>query len=112
MEDIIVKVRNGKLVKSSNLGKHSYVFQWDGVYYIHYGGAKMYTYEGKTYNCFPIITITENLKLVSIELFGCEGVDADTFMDDGFLWELPMDYDLWSELKPFKTIKLHGYGNA
>lgn len=32
MEDIIVKVRNGKLMESSNLDKNSYFFQWDGVY--------------------------------------------------------------------------------
>ena len=101
MEDIIVKARNGKLVESSELDKHSYVFQWDGVCYIHYGGAKMYTYAGKTYNCFPIITINEDLELVDLDLFGCEG---ETY-DDGYLTELPMDYNLWSELKPFQTIK-------
>ena len=101
MEDIIVKVRNGKLVESSDKG---YLFQWDGVYYIHYGEQKMYTYEGKTYNCFPIITIeqiNDGYKLLDIDLFGCEG---ETY-DDGYLTELPMDYELWSELKPFQTIK-------
>ena len=105
MESIYIEFKNGKMVKSAT--ETDFFLDWDGVYYIYYGGQRHYTYEGVTYDCFPIVTIAEDLSRVEdISLFGCEG---DKQSEDGYLFHLPMDFDLWPNCVPFE--KLNNYSN-
>jgi hypothetical protein len=101
MKEMYVKVENGQLVEVP-AGAGGFCLEWDGVFWIHYGEQKMHRYKAVVYDCFPIVTINDELQLESIELFGCVGDDR---WEDGYLWEIPMDYDEWSELRPFKDVK-------
>lgn len=100
MKTIYLKAENGRLIETSS--NEGLPFEWDGVYWSYYGESKMYTHEGVTYDCFPIIYIgDERDKIETIQLFGCVGKDR---CDDKIIWELPIDTDLWPEVKPFMNI--------
>ena len=102
MKEIYIKFENGKLVESTE--PTDYRLEWDGVYYNYYGESKDYTYEGVTYDCFPIVTITEGLTIEDITLFGCEGTNR---CEDSELFHLPIDFSLWADCKPFNDIYEH-----
>jgi hypothetical protein len=62
-----------------------------------------FVYNGKTYNCFPIMKISEDLsKVEEIAMFGCEGGRENTCYDDYL--DMPVDYEIWSNLKPFREL--------
>lgn len=97
--NLLMNIKNDELVEVEENG---FYFEWDGVYFIHYGKEKMYEYKGKKYNCFPIVYLSEDLsKVEDIELFGCEG---DDMSNDGLLFEVDIDFNVWKELKPFKDL--------
>lgn len=99
-ENIRVRISNGKIVKTTN--EKGLLLEWDGVYYCYYGRIRNIEFNGKKYNCFPIMYIHEDLsKVENIEMFGCEGGRENSF-DDGVIWDMPIDYDIWTKLKPFK----------
>ena len=100
MSAIWIRIENNKLIETP-VEQGDFYFEWDGVFFIHYGKKKLYTHKGVTYDCFPIVTINKDLELECVELFGC--IDDGKY-DDGYLFEIPMDYEEWSELKPFKNL--------
>lgn len=95
METIFLKAENNQLVESNE----GLPFTWDGTFYVYYGGAEDYKYNNDTYNCFPIITISEDCKRVEdITMFGCV---VDDWCDDGELNWMPVPLGLFPEVKPF-----------
>lgn len=101
-ENIKVRVSNGKIVETKS--KKGFDLEFDGVYYCYYGRIRNIEYNGKKYNCFPIMYIHKDLsKVEDIELFGCEGGRENTF-EDGVLWEVPVNYDIWTNLRQFRDI--------
>jgi hypothetical protein len=96
MRTIYLKAENNQLIETSAEGLP---FEWDGTFYVYYGTPKNYKYNKENFNCFPIITISEDCKRVEdIEMFGC--VDGD-WGNDGELFGVPVSLELWSEVKPF-----------
>lgn len=99
-EKLKVRISNGKIVETDS--KRGIQLEWDGVFYIYYGRIRNIEYDGKKYNCFPIMYIREDLsKVENIELFGCEGGRENSW-EDGVLWEVPVNYEIWTNLKPFR----------
>jgi hypothetical protein len=98
MEHKYVKFENGRIVETHN--ENDIYLEWDGLYYIYYGKENhQYEYNGKIYDCFPIVTIDKNLGIVhSIELFGCEG---DNQWDDGILFDIDFKIDDWEDCREF-----------
>lgn len=105
MTGMFIKIENGKLVKSE-IETDLYI-EWDGVYWNFYGKSNpTYAYNGKVYDCFPIVTISEDLsRVVAIEMFGCEG---DNQFDDGYL-DIDINLDDWEEIRPFNDLMRHNY---
>lgn len=101
-DNIRVRVSNGKIVETTS--KKGFELEWDGVYYCYYGRIRNIVHDGKKYNCFPIMYIHEDLsKVEDIEMFGCEG-GRDNSFDDGVLWDVPVNYEIWANLIPFKEL--------
>lgn len=97
MEHKYVKFENGRIVETNDVNDN--YLEWDGIYYIYYGkNNPKYVCEGKTYDCFPIVTIDENLgKVLQIELFGCEGENQ---CDDGYI-DVEFKVEDWADCKDF-----------
>lgn len=97
MKTIYLKAENGRLIETSS--NDGLPFEWDGTFYVYYGVSKNYKYNRKTFDCFPIITISEDCKSVEdIEMFGCLAGD---WCNDGELFGVPVSLELWPEIKPF-----------
>ena len=98
MERKYIKFENGRIVETNDV--NDIYIEWDGLYYIYYGNANhQYEYEGKTYDCFPLVTIDQNLGIVhQIELFGCEG---DNQWDDGILFDIDFIVEDWEDCREF-----------
>lgn len=94
--------KDNNLVKTTN--KKAIELEWDGVYWVHYGHIrKHFKQDGKEYNCFPIMYINEDLTRVEdIEMFGCEG---DNTCEDGVLFHVVPDFNVWKSLKPFEELR-------
>lgn len=101
MGKINVNIENNRIVQTE---KGAFDFEFDGLYYLHYGERKMHRYNGEVYDCFPIVILTEDLSFIEVTLFGCKGANMVT---DGYLYNVPMDYDEWPELKPFITQEVY-----
>lgn len=97
MENKYVKFENGRIVETHN--ENDLYLEWDGIYYIYYGkNNPKYEYEGKTYDCFPIVTIDKNLgEVLEIALFGCEG---DNQWDDGYV-DVEFKVEDWEDCREF-----------
>lgn len=97
MEDKYVKFENGRIVETNN--ENDLYIEWDGIYYIYYGKSNHnYQHNGKTYDCFPIVRISEDLsKVIDISLFGCKDYNywEDGYIDVGFIVED------WEDCKDF-----------
>ena len=97
MKNKYVKFENGRIIETNN--ENDIFLEWDGIYYIFYGNAN-HNYEcgGKTYDCFPLVTIDENLgEVLRLELFGCEG---DRQWEDGYL-DIDFKVEDWADCKEF-----------
>ena len=94
--------KDNNLVKTTN--KKAIELEWDGVYWVYYGHIrKHFKQDGKEYNCFPIMYINEDLTRVEdIEMFGCEG---DNTCEDGVLFHVEPDFNVWKSLKPFEELR-------
>lgn len=97
MEHKYVKFENGRIVETNN--ENDIYIEWDGIYYIYYGKSnRNYQHNGKTYDCFPIVTISEDLgKVIDISLFGCEN---DDYCDDGYI-DVDFIVEDWEDCKDF-----------
>ena len=93
-----VKFENGRIVETNN--ENDIYIEWDGIYYIYYGKSnRNYQHNGKTYDCFPIVTISEDLgKVLQIELFGCEGENQ---CEDSILFDVEFKVEDWADCKEF-----------
>lgn len=98
MKNKYVKFENGRIVETNN--ENDIFLEWDGNYYIFYGNANnKYEYEGKTYDCFPIVTIDEGLgEVLMIEMFGCEG---DKQNEDNLLLDMEFKVEDWKDCTEF-----------
>lgn len=97
-----IKISNGQIVETTSK-KGLEINDFDGLYHNYYGRTRNIEYNGKTYNCFPIMKISEDLsKVEEIAMFGCEGGRENTCYDDYL--DMPVDYEIWSNLKPFREL--------
>lgn len=95
-----IKVVNNRMIETSE--NEGIQLEWDGVFWVYYGESKMYTHEGVTYDCFPIVTISEDCdKVEDITMFGCVGENR---CEDAELFDLPIDCDVWPEIRPFAEL--------
>lgn len=105
MTSTYIKIEDGKIVVTNDV--NDIFADWDGVYYNVFGHTKeKHTYNGKVYDCFPIVTLSEDLtQVIAIEMFGCEDGNQ---CEDGYL-DIPIDFNEWNDIKPFNDLIYRNY---